>query len=128
MIGLEHDRIASHESRQPVGDRHGQWIVPGSDDTDETLRHVVPIDTGQQRQDALAPFGAQIATCRPTVVTRGEGNVQHLLGGTQPVLADGLQQVNEVIAPIQKMIMKIEQQASSLVNGPSGPFRLCSVG
>ena len=53
--------------------------------------------------------------------------MEHLVCGTQPVLAVRLQQVNEVVALIQQMIMKVEQQSSPLSNWSSGPSSLGSV-
>ena len=121
MIRLEHDRVTGDESRQAVGDRHGQWIVPRPDDTDDTLWYVMPIDSGQQRYEAFATLRAQVATCRASVIARGECNVQYLLGGTQPRLPGRLQQVDEVVPLVQNMIMKIEQQLGPLLDWPSGP-------
>jgi hypothetical protein len=54
--------------------------------------------------------------------------VQYLIGCTQPVLAVRLQNVKEVVPLIQKMIMKIEQQAGPFLDAASSPFSLCSVG
>jgi hypothetical protein len=76
----------------------------------------MPVDSGQQRQDPFTPLRVQIAACGPPVVTRSEGKMEDLVCGTQPVLADRLQQINEVVAPIQEMIMKIEQEPSPLGN------------
>ena len=108
VIRLEHDRIASDERGQAVGDRHGHRIVPRSDDTDDPFRHVIAVDSSQQRKEALAALRAQIATRSATVVARRQRNVQHLLGRTQSCLADGLQKVDEMVTPIQKMIMKVQ--------------------
>jgi hypothetical protein len=54
--------------------------------------------------------------------------MEHLIDGAQPVLADRLQQVKKIVAVIQELIMKIEQQPSPLRNGSSSPLSLCSVG
>ena len=87
----------------------------------------MPFDSGNQRQHALAPFRTQIATCGTPVIAGGKSNVEHLQHGTQSVLAGGLQQINEVVALIQEVIMKMEQHLGSLLDWPGGPFLLCSV-
>jgi hypothetical protein len=53
--------------------------------------------------------------------------VEHLQDGTQSVLAGGLQQINEVVALIQEVIMKMEQHLGSLLDWPGGPILLCPV-
>jgi hypothetical protein len=54
--------------------------------------------------------------------------VQYLFGGTQSRLADGLEEIDEVIAPIQKMIMKVQEQLGSFLDWSSGPVSLCASG
>ena len=64
VIGLEQHRVAGDQGRQAVGDRHGERVVPGRDHPDQALRHVVPVDPGEQREQPGAALVVQVAAER----------------------------------------------------------------
>ena len=78
-VGLVHDGVAGRDGRQAVGDGHRERVVPGADDADDALGHVVDPHRGEAGQRAGATLGLELATQAARIEARREGEVGDLV-------------------------------------------------
>ena len=78
-VGLGDHRVAGQQRRQAVDEREVERVVPGRDDPDDALGHLVDLDPGQTRHQPELALGVEVPVRGPAVVARGQRDVQRLV-------------------------------------------------
>ena len=110
-VGLGDHRVAGEQRGQPVAERHRERVVPGRDDPDDALGHVVDLDPGQPGHDAELALGVEVVVRRARVVARGQRDVQRLVERVLARLARlPADQVDDLVLAVEDQVVQAQQQ------------------
>ncbi len=121
-VGLVHDRVASGDGRDAVGDRHGQRVVPRADQPDDALGLRGDRDAGEQRQRAVAALGLELLVEPTGVEASRQGDVRDLVEGVRAALARlDLDQVEQLVLVLEHEVVQAKERLLALTQRRLGP-------
>ena len=128
-VGLGHDRVAGHDRRQPVAQRHREGVVPRRDDADDALGDAVHLDAGQAGDDAGDAARVQVLVRRARVVAGGQRDVQRLVEGVLARLARlPADEVDDLVLALQHEVVQPQHERRPLLQRGLRPGRLRASG
>ncbi len=108
--------VAGQQRRDAVAQGQRERVVPGRDDADDALGHVVDLDPGQDRDRAQLALGVEVAVGRTCVVAGREGDVHRLVVGVLAGLA-GLpaDEVHDLVLAVHHDVVQPQQDLRTVL-------------